>query len=293
MCIIIYKPYDVAPPTEEVINKCWQGNSQGAGLMIRQKSGVYYEKGFMTLKGLKSALANLNPQLEWGIHFRLATHGGVNKECTHPFPLVDGLLQMRVLKGSAKTCVMHNGIFDLKGGATFSDTMEWVQLVASLGLDHRYEDHAKALDLMSSGQRVLIMSEDCVTLHGTWEKDNSTGLYYSNTGYRGYATRWSYEPASSAWYDKDDDDDDDKKGKGKKKKKGKSEWNKYGVYPRYEESCDCCCKISGDVKEYDSVFMLLCDECAMAYGEYVPYAEDLEDEEEEKAYEVQCKNMPF
>ena len=246
MCIIIYKPEGVASPSKDILKNCWERNSHGAGVMYRMRRKTYYKKGFMTFAELYQYLSNLNPKHEWGIHFRLATHGGINRECTHPFEYTTSYDQMRKLKGKCDTLVMHNGVFDLKGGTDYSDTMEWVKLMAGVGVNFDSDLHLKLVELTADGQRLLIMGES-TTLVGDWVRDN--GLYYSNTGYKSTPSFYSkyYKPYVTYTDKLERVIETDKDSKGT------------------EALCEYC-GVDCDVRWADEAGMYLCVECCEMFG---------------------------
>lgn len=98
MCVIIHKPKGVSIPPE-TLRQCWRANPNGAGYMYFDNGELVVNKGFMRLKNFLSEYESINPEeKEVVIHFRLATHGEISPEQTHPF----------IVKG--KYGVMHNGI---------------------------------------------------------------------------------------------------------------------------------------------------------------------------------------
>jgi len=96
MCIIIAKPQH-KQLTEETLKNCFDNNSDGAGFAYAKDSKLYIKKGFFTLEEFLEAY-NDYQELPCLLHFRIATHGNIDKERCHPFRLDDEL------------CVAHNGV---------------------------------------------------------------------------------------------------------------------------------------------------------------------------------------
>ena len=57
MCIIVNKPKGVEMPSMKVLERCFDYNSDGAGLMYALKGKVEIRKGFMTFDDFKKGLS--------------------------------------------------------------------------------------------------------------------------------------------------------------------------------------------------------------------------------------------
>lgn len=85
MCVIIRKPKGIEV-SERVLRKCWEHNSNGAGFMYSEKGSLVVVKGLMKFQEFLKAYQDHNPiEKEVIIHFRLASHGKIVPEQTHPF----------------------------------------------------------------------------------------------------------------------------------------------------------------------------------------------------------------
>lgn len=109
MCVIMLA--QKVRPTEEMIQKAWDANDDGAGIAWRQLDSkgnpeVHFEKGLMEIDRVKELCAKL--PLPYVVHFRVASVGGVKPTLTHPFPISkDASL---LLAGRTKGGVLfHNG----------------------------------------------------------------------------------------------------------------------------------------------------------------------------------------
>ena len=225
MCIICVKPSGVAMPTFKTLSTCWQDNKDGAGLCYNRADSneVYIVKGFMKLKALKEKLLELNFGLEDNvvIHFRFATHGLVDAGNCHPFPLSSSIDDLRCTNGVFNTAIAHNGVFgSMTAHETLSDTQKFIRgILANPAIIDNLDN--KAVQELISGycgtsSKLAILRPNKMLLIGHFIKDDSTGLYFSNNGYKpsvqyitGYGqghNKW----AGNDFYNKWDDVEDDK-----------------------------------------------------------------------------------
>lgn len=219
MCIIAAKPAGIPMPDRDTIKRMWDANPDGAGLMYVEKGKVRIEKGFMKYKAFSKALDQIEKRLDLTVapvvlHFRIMTHGGVNPECTHPFPITDNVGALKKLKASVDIGVAHNGVIhSVTPRKDLSDTMEYIATqLAPLkrALPKFYENkHARLLIQNAIESKMAFLTEGgkIYTL-GDFVTDK--GILYSNTSYKERSFR------SSAWgcYGLDVDYEDD--------------WNGYG-----------------------------------------------------------------
>jgi hypothetical protein len=192
MCIIIHKPKGktVDLPT---LKRCWDRNPHGAGFMFTNDGKVWGNKGYMSFDALLAGLhgagfyrkGKLTGKYAVTIHFRLASHGGINQGNTHPFPMTDDLDIIKARYWEADCGMAHNGIIPIERQDTsISDTMTYI-LERMSNVYHRM-DEADIYDLVAeetSGSRLFILYPDeSYVLTGTWIEEN--GVLYSNAGFR-------------------------------------------------------------------------------------------------------------
>lgn len=109
MCVIMVA--NLARPTEEMIDRAWDKNDDGAGIAWREKNSkgeveVHFRKGIMDLEIIKALCFKV--PLPYVVHFRIASVGGKCESLTHPFPVSKRAPLM--LAGHTKGCVLfHNG----------------------------------------------------------------------------------------------------------------------------------------------------------------------------------------
>lgn len=197
MCIAIVKPMGAKLPDRELLRKCWDNNPDGAGLMYNNGENVIIHKGFSKFKGFYKYLRKLDNEIDLTnkdlvLHFRIATSGGVNRECTHPFPITKNLLEMKKLDNVCEYGFAHNGIIDGYGTKDFSDTMEYVANV--IAYIKNIEDEEALLDALAYEHfsRFVVLTKDNFELGGNWVKDGE--YYFSNTTYKDHSYKtlgWS------------------------------------------------------------------------------------------------------
>lgn len=184
MCIAILKPANVAIG-DDVLTRCFQRNSDGGGYMYTDSGRVVIRKGFFTIERFMEAyhkdVEEHGHRSPFGIHFRIATSGKVDKSNGHPHRI-------------AHDCgLIHNGILPLKvdKDSTESDTAIFVRaVVRNLPPDWRdYEAvpwlidyfcgyHNKMVFLWGDGRHLIINEKK-----GEWHE----GVWYSHGGFREYA----------------------------------------------------------------------------------------------------------
>ena len=237
MCIVVYKPKDKEMPNVEILRECFKRNPDGAGYMFAEDDKVVIKKGYMNFKSFHSAVmrdyGRLGKHTPFVLHFRIQTQGGVNQECTHPFPLSKNMIDLRQLDVESSFGVAHNGIISLTSTSTYSqyydadtrtyrydytkptysDTMKFITDYLALIIKRNdwYKDEDK-LELIEklvgySNKFAIMDASGHTTLVGNFIEDN--GIYYSNGTYQPIITK-SYvpEPKNDFSYDEDDYDYD-------------------------------------------------------------------------------------
>ena len=178
MCIIILNTKENL--SKELLNECWQSNSDGAGLMyaIDGKLNIFKElKNFNTFYEYYSTLRKEFKKIKIALHFRIATAGNIDILNIHPFNVNPNL------------AFMHNGIINilLQKNSKISDTIAFNQKIlkqlpqnflnnhALLELISRYIERSKLLFMNNHG-KYWIINEHL----GHWDKKQN---WYSNYSY--------------------------------------------------------------------------------------------------------------
>ena len=253
MCIIAYKPLNVAFPEERILKNCFDNNNDGAGFMYVYENKVHIRKGFETFKAFYNALNNARKitgdNAPYVMHFRIATQG-YKKEFTHPFPLSSNMENLSRLKTNCNIGIAHNGIISLTsdGSPNYSDTMKFITEYLSLIIQsfdyYKNERTLKLIEKLIGSSRLAILDKNgfCQLLGSGWIKDkncfysNNTYSYKKQSYYPVYSYGNLYEPKNE-------------------KKIGFKYWNKYDEYARHYNHktrqydfnyCNCPVACDGD-----------------------------------------------
>lgn len=257
MCIAVAKKKGFEIPSKEILKSCWENNPDGAGIMFNDGIEVHGYKGFTTFKGFYKFLKRIDNQYnlkekDLVLHFRIATHGGICRENTHPFPVSNVDKELRSFDWKSQYGFAHNGIIFGYGSKTqggLSDTMEYIKyIINSIPCLEEAETLLHNLACEHSS-RFVTMTKDNILLGGDWKEDD--GIYYSN------GTYISYKPTVNYKWD--------------------FKWDKkYGTYNDYYiddykevddmddlEVCDECNKITSKLYNYSG--MNICSDCLDMY----------------------------
>ena len=275
MCIILYKPSGVNLPDKQVLKTCFTNNPDGAGYMYAHKGQVHIRKGFMDFSSFEDSLDNVLKTIDevktpMVLHFRITTQGGVNKPCTHPFPLSKNMSDLRQLRYKTDIGIAHNGIITLtsegyygyKSYSTkvvdYSDTMKFITDYLSLIIKspkyYKDKDTLELIERLAGSKLAILDANGHCELIGNFTKDN--GIYYSNDSYKPkvykpvtytpttYKRDYSPKRRENDYviFDEDDYDDD-------------YSWNGYGNYQDYDFYEECYDITTG---EYDFEMYGIC-----------------------------------
>lgn len=189
MCIICVKKKGLELPDKKTLENMWDNNPHGAGIALAANDTVYIQKGFLDKGIFLGFLEEIREQVKdfsLLLHFRIATHGGINQECTHPFPIAQDE-NLKKVQLETNLAVAHNGIIKIDTDDGLSDTMTYISKVL-YNLQLAYDDfykHPKVLKAIESsihGSKMAFLdkSGEIYTV-GKWiEKD---GILYSNDSY--------------------------------------------------------------------------------------------------------------
>lgn len=175
MCIAIVKPIDKTI-SEETLKTCFTNNKDGCGFAYCKDGTVYMNK-YMKFEDFIKDYKSLEATSPMLIHFRIATHGGVNIENTHPFKL------------NNKMALIHNGIISGYGdkGEGKSDTRDFIDKVIG-NISHKMWKNPSFIKLVGDAigySKLGILDKDgnyyIVNEHkGEW----NDGVWYSNSSYK-------------------------------------------------------------------------------------------------------------
>ena len=175
MCVVIVKPTGSTVDVDD-LRQCWYSNPQGAGIAWAEKGKLYIEKGIMEWGVFKEFWEARDwTDVSAIIHFRIATHGKVDEDNTHPFWVFPGQLAFA-----------HNGMMDFeKESQTISDTQVFNRYIlkqlprnflSNSGIRVMMEDFigsGNKLAFIDKDGEISIVNEES----GMWE---SNGCWFSN-----------------------------------------------------------------------------------------------------------------
>lgn len=177
MCIAIMKPEGKIIP-KKTLQLCYENNPDGAGFMFAQDKELIIKKGYFDFEQFYKAYKK-HEHLKNVIHFRIKTHGKINKSNCHPFNINNSI------------GFVHNGIISNYGDDIKSDTVRFNQqvlqpLVDKWGNLALFHNPVTQLIESTIGYSKLVFLDRHDNHHimneqkGEWHK----GVWYSNSSYK-------------------------------------------------------------------------------------------------------------
>lgn len=194
MCLMIVKPAgkDIA---DEHLQNGFENNPDGGGYCWHDGGRVFYRKGIFAFEEfLKSYRQDVGDKPAI-VHFRMATHGGVNEENCHPFDVGNGAM------------MAHNGIIQVETERGESDTRAFIRkriapVLTSNPDAVRDPSWVESIDAAISGSKLGFLYPDgkhyiIGEKRGQWED----GVWFSNSGHKASCHWWS---GRGAWDTEDE-----------------------------------------------------------------------------------------
>jgi hypothetical protein len=173
MCLIAYVPSGKSLPLENM-RAAHSANDDGIGIM--SKEGIFKYLGKNTLKKAIKQVTKLEAaKIEYAIHFRYKTHGGVILQNCHPFKAPNGAAY-----------IMHNGVlgkYTEKATKEMSDTAVFVsEYLKEVPDDNNMDYWSDVARHIGWNNKLCVMTHDYkfILVHG----DAGTyrdGIWYSQT----------------------------------------------------------------------------------------------------------------
>lgn len=211
MCIAIINPSNKTL-TKETLNNCWLNNDDGAGFLYVQDGKL---KAFKEMKNFDRffnkyiSIKNTCPDSNIVLHFRISTHGVVNKTNCHPFFVNSNL------------GFVHNGVIhDVEEDDRFSDTYMFNKTILK-NLPNSFEQNKTIMTLIAefigSGSKLAFLDSSNKYYLVNEEKGHwNDGCWFSNYSYEsvsqwvdyggvrkyrgGYGSAWGYSGYSYNGY---------------------------------------------------------------------------------------------
>lgn len=230
MCIIVAKKKGVLLPFKKTLKKCFENNSDGAGLMYVKDGKVIIDKGYMSFGEFYKRIKRLKQEFNGDLtdkalvfHFRIGTAGNNSQENCHPYPITDNLEDFHALDITTDLGIVHNGIiteYNPKGKDEkddMNDTQvfirDYINKFRELNSDFWRNDFVKKLILKESKQNkfAILDGDEDIQLIGDFQEKE--GIYYSNGTYKSWYYNgcydWGYYGSGYDYYDKKKKDKDD------------------------------------------------------------------------------------
>lgn len=180
MCLIIVQPVNTPFLAPEDFDLAFEHNADGAGLAYSAQGKLVVDKPYFRAHQFYDAyLAALTKRTAGPVvlHFRYATHGGIDQRNTHPH-----------LTCNQTIAVFHNGVLATEHSKGESDTRIWVKTVLwgrtyYQILSHRFIGHIS--NYIGSNKIVLLGYDGtCRILNRKLGHTDKHGVWYSNTYWR-------------------------------------------------------------------------------------------------------------
>jgi predicted glutamine amidotransferase len=194
MCIIVAKARKVKMPDGKTLLRCFEHNSDGAGIMWAENGAVHIRKGFMNYTEFDSFICKLGNRLDLTntalvMHFRITTHANTSPQNCHPFPITRKISHLKRTELTTDTGVAHNGIIPIKCIPKLSDTQTYIAkrlaAIKNIQPDFYTNDYImqKIENDIQSKMCFLTTDEQIYTIGKFIEED---GVLYSNSSYEEY-----------------------------------------------------------------------------------------------------------
>ena len=197
MCIIVCKPSGVALPDKETLKRCFEKNSDGAGIAVAYEGKTNIIKGIFNFDKFYNLAKKIPVDAAALLHFRISTGGGVCPECCHPYPLTNNLKDLQATRidfSGYGYAVAHNGIFSgIVGKPKNNDSMQFIATYLKPLQDLTGNIHSPLIEpilnrLVDTSRLAILSKNGTIKRYGNgWEEDG--GCWYSNGGYKEY--KWS------------------------------------------------------------------------------------------------------
>jgi hypothetical protein len=205
MCQIIASPTGKRI-SDKILEESAASNGHGGGLAwLVDDNKIKFRKG-LDVKGVKELLDGEAKGLPWVVHFRIATHGPICDELTHPFT-IDARASVEC-EGEADSVLFHNGTFPnwkeyllqaVASSGTPLPEQPWSDSRAVAFVCHVYGKHV--LSILENSSRFLVFDakekkDHRIMLWGTWHDYDV--FKFSNRGTSAFSTYADNRSSSSS-----------------------------------------------------------------------------------------------
>lgn len=195
MCVIIHVEAKKSVSWKQ-LEACYNGNRDGWGIMWARDGKLHTVKEVSSFSAFGNVWKDVPRDVERAIHFRIKTHGEINKANCHPFLAAENI------------GFMHNGFIDTYMiDARMSDTYNFVEheLKPVIAAWPNFMDDPTFVDLLekvTGWSKLLLMDATGKVVRvrdRSWTEKN--GIYFSNSNTLSYS---SYKSGNydSGWWDR-------------------------------------------------------------------------------------------
>ena len=164
--------------SKSTLRRCYDANPDGAGFMYAEDKQLVVKKGYFTFKEFyKEYRPHGDKQVL--IHFRIKTHGPIDKNNCHPF-LVNNSLGF-----------IHNGIINGYGDSKESDTIQFnnsilKKIVSKHGNNSLFDDPMVELieNVIGYSKLVFLDRHGNYTIMNEKKGNWNDGVWYSNMSWK-------------------------------------------------------------------------------------------------------------
>lgn len=184
MCIAIVKPQGTEI-SDEILNNCFENNSDGAGIAYAKDGKIYVIKGIFNKDKFIKVVREVEKiaQGDILIHCRIATSGEIDKTNCHPHKVNDNLV------------MIHNGVLDINvpKNSKVSDTVLFIKNYLSK-LPNNFEKSEPIMHLIEkaigkNNKFAFLNNEGKAYICNKKSGIIDGGIWYSNSSYS-YGLMW-------------------------------------------------------------------------------------------------------
>lgn len=195
MCIAIKQPRGLEL-SKSVLQKCWDNNPDGAGFMYASNGKIIVRKELDSFKSFYKQLSKHRKRnnVDFVIHFRIATHGMIDKRNTHPHRV------------NQSTWLVHNGVISQKcfNKSSLSDTVHFTKLLGKLPSNFMLNDSMLELirEYISTDKIIFLNDRGDVKIVNESHGVKKHGCWFSNHSFQKIAYAYSYQSRNyGSWQD--------------------------------------------------------------------------------------------
>ena len=190
MCVICIRQPSKTPTSDEQVanwlNNCMTQNPDGAGIAWPTNNGGQFIKGLDDYEDMLTVFKSAPRDVPVVVHFRIGTHGLIDKLNTHPFVISGSGRDADKLAGTGACLMVHNGIIhQMPYSKVKSDTRLLADRLLKLPKEVKSTAKIDIVNAMVGGGKYTFISKSGVKYVGKFEKPTGVEDWlFSNNSYR-------------------------------------------------------------------------------------------------------------